>query len=443
VIRGSTRAVQEYVGTRAVLAAAIGNLLEWFDFSVFALFAIYIAENFFPAANPTTNILRAFLVFGLGFVVRPLGAVLLGVHGDRAGRKSALTLTLLLMAAGTLVIAAAPTYATAGAAAPLVLVAGRVLQGFSAGGEFASAATFLVEHAPDADRGRVAAWLQASMGMSNVLSAVVGFGVTTLLSPAQILSWGWRIPFLIGLLIAPCGLYLRRSLAETPQFSAAQALYSANQGVRTPLVMVFQRHWRALLLGIGICVLYAVAVYVLLIFMPVFLQRSLHFTARQSFAGSIAENIAFVAGCFAFGIVADRIRPPRMLAIGAIWLGVAVLPLFFWLNATHDPVALLFALSTIGISVSAFTGIAPTVLASLFPVAVRTSGVSLAYNSAITVFGGFAPAVLTWLSAQGLGSSFAPALFVVVAALPAVFAACWLNRRVPASLAGDRPLQEI
>lgn len=427
------------------MAAAIGNLLEWFDFSVFALFAIYIAENFFPAGDPTTHILQAFLVFGLGFVVRPLGAVLIGVYGDRAGRKSALTLTILLMATGTLVIAVAPNYATAGATAPLVLLAGRLLQGFSAGGEFGGAVTFLVEHAPDADRGRVAAWLQASMGMSNILSAVVGFGVTTLLSPAQIMSWGWRIPFLVGLLIAPVGFYLRRSLAETPQFSAAQA-YHAKLNVTSPLVMVFQRHWRALLLGFGFCVLWAVAVYALLIFMPVFLQRSLHFTARQSFAGSIAENVAFVAGCFAFGVVADRIRPRRMLAIGAIWLGVAALPLFFWLNATHDSVELLVALSAIGISVSAFTGIAPTVLASLFPVAVRTSGVSLVYNSAITVFGGFAPAILTRLTAQGSGSNFAPALFVVLAAVPAVFAACLLTRQHPpseASLARDTRLQEI
>src|SRR5579863_1348998 len=165
-------------GVRAILAASVGNLLEWYDFSVYALFAIYIAANFFPHRNPGLDLVKAFLVFGLGFVIRPLGAVLIGIYGDRAGRKAALTATILIMAGGTLIIAAAPSYAIIGFGAPLLLLAGRLLQGFSAGGEIGSAAAFLVEHAPPGRKGLFAAWLQGSMGMSNILGALVAFAVT-------------------------------------------------------------------------------------------------------------------------------------------------------------------------------------------------------------------------------------------------------------------------
>src|SRR4030088_3542905 len=166
-------------------------MLEWYDFTVYALFAGYIAGNFFPGDDPNTRLLKTFLVFGLGFVVRPLGAVLIGNFGDRAGRKAALTLTILLMAAGTGIIAFAPTYAAIGLGAPLLLLVGRVLQGFSAGGEVGGATAFLAENAPPERRGVVTSWLEASMGMANILGALAAFSVTALLSVEQVLAWGW------------------------------------------------------------------------------------------------------------------------------------------------------------------------------------------------------------------------------------------------------------
>jgi MHS family proline/betaine transporter-like MFS transporter len=194
---------------RAVVAASIGNMLEWYDFTVYASFAIYIAHNFFPSNDPSIDLLKAFLAFGVGFIVRPIGAIIIGIYGDRAGRKAALTLTILVMAAGTLIIAAAPIYAVIGFGAPLLLLTGRILQGFSAGGEIGGAAAFLVENASADRKGIYASWLQASMGMSNILGALVAMSVTALLAPDQIMSWGWRIPFMVGLLIAPVGLVLR------------------------------------------------------------------------------------------------------------------------------------------------------------------------------------------------------------------------------------------
>jgi MHS family proline/betaine transporter-like MFS transporter len=223
-------------------------MLEWYDFTVYALFAAYVARNFFPPGeDAAANLLKAFLAFGLGFVVRPLGAVLIGNYGDRAGRKASLTLTILLMAVGTGTIAFAPTYAAIGLGAPLLLLVGRVLQGFSAGGEVGGATAFLAENAPPERRGVVTSWLEASMGMANILGALAAFSVTALLSAEQVLAWGWRVPFLFGLLILPAGLWLRRTLHETDSFQAeAERRRHDGQAVRSPLVEIFAEHKREL-----------------------------------------------------------------------------------------------------------------------------------------------------------------------------------------------------
>src|SRR5450631_439142 len=217
-------------------------MLEWYDFTVYALFAGYIAGNFFPDDDKNTRLLKTFLFFGLGFVVRPLGAVIIGNFGDRAGRKAALTLTILLMAAGTGIIAFSPTYAAIGIGAPLLLLLGRVLQGFSAGGEIGGATAYLLESADLAQRGRVASWLEASMGMANILGALAAFAVTTLLNDSQVHAWGWRIPFIFGLLIAPVGLYLRRTLDETDAFQAETARRAQEHDAKVPLLEIFGKH---------------------------------------------------------------------------------------------------------------------------------------------------------------------------------------------------------
>ncbi|MDB6082681.1 MAG: major facilitator superfamily 1 [Gammaproteobacteria bacterium] len=424
-------------GTRAILAASVGNLLEWYDFSVYALFAVYIGANFFPHGNAGADLVKAFLVFGVGFVVRPLGSIVFGIYADKAGRKAALTATILAMACGTLVIAAAPSYAAIGLMAPLLLLAGRLLQGFSAGGEIGSAAAFLVEHAPAAKRGRFTAWLQASMGLSNVLGASVAFAVTAQMPTSDVIRWGWRIPFVVGLSIVPLGIYLRRTLEETPAFRAESG--RAQRGrTPSPFVELFRSYWHPLLIGFGISVLWAVAVYVLLIFMPVFLQRALGFTAEQSFGASLVENIVFVGGCFVFGAAADRIGHVRMLGIGATSLLVGVPPLFVWLDASRSMGVLMPVLAALGLMVASFTSVAATVLSGLFPTHLRATGVSLTYNGAFTVFGGFAPAFLTWFPTTSGSAVFAPVWYIELAAVPAVIA-IGLRRRQMDHLHGAHP----
>ncbi len=310
-------------------------MLEWYDFTVYALFAGYIAQNFFPDDGPDARLIKTFLFFGLGFIVRPLGAVLIGNYADRAGRKAALTLTILLMATGTGVIAFSPTYASIGIGAPILLLLGRVLQGFSAGGEIGSATAYLLESGDPRQRGRFASWLEASMGMANILGALAAFSVASLLSESEIRSWGWRLPFIFGLGIAPVGLYLRRSLDETEEFRSELELRGKETVRRAPLLEIFSHHGRTLLFGFCVAVLWAVAVYVLMVFMPTYVQRpdTFNFSARQAFGASLLGNIPFVFGCFWFGVLSDRVGRRVSLFASASALLILTLPLFMWLRA--------------------------------------------------------------------------------------------------------------
>jgi MFS family permease len=411
--------------TRAVVATSIGNMLEWYDFTVYALFAGYIAQNFFPDDGADARLIKTFLFFGLGFIVRPLGAVLIGNYADRAGRKAALTLTILLMATGTGVIAFSPTYARIGVGAPIFLLLGRVLQGFSAGGEIGSATAYLLESGDPQQRGRLASWLEASMGMANILGALAAFSVASLLSESEVRSWGWRLPFIFGLCIAPVGLYLRRSLDETEEFRDELELRGkAPVRHRPPLLEIFSHHGRTLLIGFCVAVLWAVAVYVLMVFMPTYVQRpdTFNFSARQAFGASLLGNIPFVFGCFWFGVLSDRIGRRVSLFASACALLLLTLPLFMWLKAEPTLLTLLLVQSVVCILVASFVGVAPAALSEIFPTGVRSTGTSLVYNGAFTVFGGFAPMILTWAKQQSNGSVFVPAWYVMSAAVLALFA---------------------
>jgi MHS family proline/betaine transporter-like MFS transporter len=415
--------------TRAIVAASVGNMLEWYDFTVYALFAAFVARNFFPPGeDPTANLLKAFLAFGLGFVVRPLGAILIGNYGDRAGRKASLTLTILLMAAGTGTIAFAPTYAAIGIGAPLLLLVGRVLQGFSAGGEVGGATAFLAENAPPERRGVVTSWLEASMGMANILGALAAFSVTTLLSSEQVQAWGWRIPFLFGLLILPAGLFLRRTLHETDSFQAeAERRRHDVRAAKSPLVETFASHKRELSIGFGVCILWATAVYVLIVYLPVYVQLTFGFNAHQAFGASLVANVAFVACCVIFGALSDRIGRRTMLLISASLLFVCVLPLFLLLQAYPSTATLVGVLTAFCVLVASFVGVAPAAISEIFPTGVRSTGTSIVYNGAFTIFGGFAPAILTWFTHQPGGSVFAPAWYVMFAAVVASIAIPFLS----------------
>jgi len=409
------RPAAQYGGARAIGAAAIGNALEWYDFSVYALFAIYIAKTVFVGGNTVTALVRAFLVFGVGFIARPIGAIVLGAYADQAGRRAALTLSLILMALGTLCIAVVPAYAAVGIAAPIVVLVGRLLQGLSAGGEIGGAVSFLVEHAPPGKRGRYASWLQASMAVSNILGAGVAAVLAYLLTVESLTSWGWRVPFVLGLLIAPVGLWLRARLDETPAFEAARRDQRTSGPLLKPVVDLLKEEPRALGAAAGASIVWVCAVYTFVFFLPTYAQRTLGYTPSQAFTASVIGNIVMAIACIASGRLADRIGPLRTVRWGALLLLVCPLPVVAWIGDVRTEAALIAGQTFLCLIVAVFAGSAPAMLASLFPTRLRSSGVSLGYNFAATVFGGFTLAILTSLT-EGHGYRLAPAGYVVVAA---------------------------
>jgi MHS family proline/betaine transporter-like MFS transporter len=267
---------------RLILAPTIGNALEWLDFSAYALFAVFIAREFFPAESELASLLAVFGTFAVGFVMRPVGALVLGSYGDRAGRRAALSLTILLTALGTAIIAFTPGYATIGTAAPALIVLARMLQGLSAGGEIGGAVAFLIEHAPAGSRGRYVSWQQAGQAGAFLLAGLSGHVVTNLLTPEQVQAFGWRIPFLFGLMIAPVGFYIRWKLDETPLFDR----YLRERPVRqpTPVRDLFRGHLRPLFLGVALVAVGAVCNH-LANYMPTYLIRELGMKLSSAYIG--------------------------------------------------------------------------------------------------------------------------------------------------------------
>ncbi|PMS23158.1 MFS transporter [Trinickia dabaoshanensis] len=397
---------------RAVLATSIGNALEWFDLVVYGFFAVVIAKLFFPAGNDTVSLLLTLGTFGVSFFMRPLGAIVIGAYADRAGRKAALTLSILLMMIGTAIIVVLPTYETIGIAAPLILVLARLMQGFSAGGEFGSATAFLAEHVPQR-RGFFASWQVASQGLTTVLAAVFGSVLTGKLTPDQLMSWGWRVPFAFGLLIGPIAYYIRSNVDETPEFLSAQPTES-------PLRDTFAGHKARLVIAIGIVVLGTVATY-LVLFMPTYSVKQLGLPASVSFSAVVLTGMIQMIGSPIVGHLSDKIgRTGLMLGSAALML-VLIYPAFAWLVASPNAGTLIAVQVAMGILVTGYFAALPGLLSEIFPVATRTTGMSLAYNIAVTIFGGFGPFIIAWLIRE-TGQKVAPSFYLMFAALVSLVA---------------------
>lgn len=304
---------------RAVVAASIGNALEWFDLVVYGFFAITISRLFFPAGNDTVSLLLTLGTFGVSFFMRPLGAIVLGAYADRHGRKAALTLSILLMMAGTFVIAVLPTYATIGIAAPVVLVGARLMQGFSAGGEFGSATAFLAEHVPGR-RGFFASWQVASQGLTTLLAAIFGTALNAGLTSAQMAAWGWRVPFCFGLLLGPVAYYIRSKVDETPEFLASTP--AAN-----PLRDTFAAHKGRLAAAIGAVVLGTVATY-LVLFMPTYGVKELKLAPSAAFAAILVVGVIQMGFAPVVGHWSDRHGRVRTMCVPALAILVLIYPAF-------------------------------------------------------------------------------------------------------------------
>lgn len=397
---------------RAVISSSIGNALEWFDILIYSAFAVTIAKLFFPTENQTVSLLITFATFGVSFFMRPLGAVILGAYSDRVGRKAALTLSILLMMIGTLTIAVMPTYASIGLWAPAGIVVARLIQGFSAGGEFGSSTAFLVEHAPHR-RGFFSSWQVASQGLSLVLAAAFGAILASQLSTAQLEGWGWRLPFLFGLLIGPAGYYIRRHLDESPEFSEAGA-------TSTPLRDIMTHQKERLLIATGSVIMATVSVY-LVIYMPTYAVKQLGMTSAASFSATILAGIIMMFFSPLIGQLSDKYgRTPFMLASSVLFV-LLTYPLFAYLSVNPSFLNLLLVQGIIGLLMTMYFASMPALLSDIFPVQTRGTGMSLSYNIAVMIFGGFAGMTITWLIAV-TENKLAVTFYVIAGALLSVIA---------------------
>jgi len=401
---------------RVIVAATIGNVLEWFDFLVYGFFAVTIAEVFFPASDPTVSLLITFGTFGLAYVVRPLGAIFIGTYTDRAGRKAGLTLSIGLMLIGTTLMVITPGYATIGIAAPIIITIARVLQGFSVGGEFGSAVAFLVEHGGER-RGFSASWQWATTGIVSVIVSLFGLALTTLLSHEQLIDWGWRVPYLFGLLVGPAGLYIRSRIAETPDFLAAEKPPTVPIGV-------------SLLLAFGAAIV-SNSSYYLLLYVPTYGVKTLHLPAYTGFAATLLGGIILAVFSVIAGHWSDKIVPRSRIMLIAAWLFLLTAYPCFWLMDAYPSLATAaFAVGFLNLIKAGYSGVLPSVLSEQFPVEIRAVGVSLSFSLSVTIFGGFAPFVATWLIAQ-TGDPLSPSYYLMATALLSIIALMAIQRRAP------------
>jgi MFS transporter, MHS family, proline/betaine transporter len=401
--------------SRAIIAAAIGNALEWYDFILYGYFAATIGRVFFPSHDPLTSLLLAVATFGVGFVLRPVGAIVLGQYADRHGRRTALTLIIAMMTVATALIIATPGYATIGIAAPLLVVLARLLQGFSVGGELGSSTAFLIESAPPRLRGLFASIQGASQNVSAVLAALAGTAITEWLTPDQVQHWGWRLPFLGGLLIGPVGFYIRRHLAETEAFLAASRAPAAE----APWRALARTHWRQLLAVIGAICFGTCCTYVLTLNMPGYANTVLHVPMQATFlAGLVASAQGIVVNPLA-GRLSDRIGRVRVMVPTALAVGALVYPGFRLLVAHPGLHTLLLVQVGLNILYSLYGGALYGFMADLFPAQIRSSGISLGYNISVLIFGASAPALVTWMI-RASGNPLIPSFYVSAAALISV-----------------------
>ena len=374
---------------KAVTAAVIGNVLEWYDFAVYAFVAAILAKKFFPQTDEVTALLSTFLAYGLGFVARPLGGIIIGRLGDTRGRKTALLLTIFLMAAGTVLIGLLPTYATIGIAAPLLLVAARLMQGFSAGGEWGGSTAYIVEWAPKGQRGWYGSFQQTSVVAGLLLGSGVAALLNTVLSQDQMNDWGWRVPFLLGGILGPVGIYMRRTIKETPAYESAAHKSAAAVGDDSG--------WLLAARAFGFTIVWTVCFYVLLNYMPTYTQKYLKLSPSAALWANTIGLLVLMACIPLMGALSDRIgRKPLLLACCLAFV-VLPLPIFNYLLSGAGYSELIAVQILFAVMISMFSGPGPAAIAEIFPTRSRSTWMTSGYALAVAIFGGFAPFISVWL----------------------------------------------
>ena len=377
---------------KIVIAASLVTGLEMFDFTVFGFFAVMIGDRFFPAKDPMTSLLWAVGTFGVGFFMRPLGAMMIGAYADRVGRRAAMTRTSWMMALGTAALGLCPSFASIGVIAPLVVIAGRSLQGFAVGGDIGVAATFVMEAGPVSRRGYRVSWQLTSQGAAALLGATLGVLLTSTVSPVALASWGWRVPFLIGLLIAPVGLYVRRRLRDDPLSTNT----ARNAG--TPLAELCREHGTTILLAMLMMMGQTIPVYAIVYYMPSYVTRVMHMPAVIGFLASALSALLLVVIPPLSGRLIDRLprrKPLALLASGCTAL--LVYPVFLMITRATSALPILCAVGLISAMVAISAVAVALLVLEALPAPVRASGMAVSHALHVALFGGTAQFIVTGL----------------------------------------------
>jgi MFS transporter, MHS family, proline/betaine transporter len=421
---GVSQAAQRKNITGLIAAVSIGNALEWYDIAIYGYFAVYVSKAFFPNNDPTTSLLLTFGTFGLSFLVRPIGGVVLGAYADRYGRKASLMVSIVMMTIGTSVIAFMPAYETVGILAPIAVLTARLVQGFSAGGEFGSSTAFLVEHRPDR-RGFVASWQFASQGLSNLLASAFGVGLTSWMTPAEMQSWAWRIPFLFGILVGPVGIYIRNHLED------ATAPPAAKQDSPVRQVLLHQK--LRVTLGIGALAI-STAVNYLIVYMPTYVVKTLNLPPIVGFTATFVGGFVVTFLTPVAGMISDRIgRTTHMIAVNLLLL-VSIYPAFLLITRHPTPTVIVAAVFWLSTLKSLYYGPLAALMSELLPAATRATGLGLGYNIGVTLFGGMGPVIMTWLGTIALIGDLAPGYYLTLVGMVSLSALITIRRTSADSL---------
>ncbi|RAJ69622.1 MHS family proline/betaine transporter-like MFS transporter [Streptomyces sp. Amel2xB2] len=397
---------------RAVVAGVVGHFVEWYDYGVYAYVATTLAVVFFKSSDPNAALLAVFATFAVAFFARPVGGLFFGSLGDRLGRQRCLATVVVMMSVSTFAIGVLPGYATAGVLAPVLLLLARLMQGFSAGGEIAGATSFINEYAPVGRRGVLSSLLPAASATGLLFGATLMTILTANLSESQLTAWGWRVPFLIALPLGLIGLYLRLKIEDTPLF---RALVAAEQHDPTPLRSSVTRQFRPIAVAFGATLSYGVGFYVVMSYMPTYLQEVTTFGSTSVFVVTTAVLLAHIVSLPLSGALSDRIGRKPVITVASVGLVVCTYPAFLLVSQGSSLVYAILGGAVLGALIAATAAPLFAFMAEMFPTRVRNSSVSVGYNASVMLFGGTAPFIATFLIGW-TGSHIAPSFYLVAAA---------------------------
>ncbi|MEU2778299.1 MFS transporter [Streptomyces sp. NPDC007162] len=426
---------------RAVGASALGNCMEWFDFGVYSYLAATIGKVFFPGASPGAQVISSFATFAAAFVVRPLGGLVFGPLGDRLGRQKVLATTMIMMALGTFAIGLIPSYATIGIAAPVLLLLARMVQGFSTGGEYGGATTFVAEYSPDRRRGFLSSWLDFGTFVGYALGSALVTVLNLLLTDHQMLTWGWRLPFLIAGPLGVIGLYMRLKLEESPAFQQQLDEHEkslAQESAGSELKGIVTRYWRPLLICMGLVLLYNVTNYMVTGFLPTYQTETLHRSSGSADVLVLIGMVWIVVLITFVGRLSDRIGRRPVYGVSAAAMIVLAVPSFLLIRAdgTWPPILGVLILSTL---LACFAAPSAATLPALFPTAVRYAAMGIGFNIAVAAFGGTTPLVTEAL-VNVTGDDLMPAYYLMLAGAIGLVTVRFLPESAQVPLNGSRPM---